>query len=375
MGNKSVRTRPKRATAPTTTGKQTRLTAPRKKGRSGIIVATILSAILLLTVVLMVRALDNTSSKVAVINGSEVTDQELSFYMRQLRSQVQNEWQQRHGQILTAQDWTIQQNGQSPLQLLQQRALDEIKQDKALLLTAQKQGLIGGISYADITADMEQENQRRAQDIASGNIVYGLSSFTPESYYSHLLTALRTELKKRLGQQDGDPLYVSDDEVQQYFDQHPEDWTAGVSKYELTRLTVPADQQHKANLQPHLYADMQRLSFVQLQQKYGVHDSEKVTLSPEGSVSQASYNNELINQLQTATDTKAPILIETSKGFEVYRLDHTAVDKQAALQTYKVQIAATLQEQRLDTYIQHQQQQLAVTLYPDQLHTVLASFS
>ncbi|WP_411344357.1 hypothetical protein ACE3MZ_22805 [Paenibacillus sp. WLX1005] len=375
MGNKSVRTRPKRATAPTTTGKQTRLTASRKKGRSGIIVATILSAVLLLTVVLTVRALDNASSKVAVINGSEVTDQELSFYMRQLRSQVQNEWQQRHGQILTAQDWTIQQNGQSPLQLLQQRALDEIKRDKALLLTAQKQGLIGGISYADITADMEQENQRRAQDIASGNIVYGLSSFTPESYYSHLLTALRTELKKRLGQQDGDPLYVSDDEVQQYFDQHPEDWTAGVSKYELTRLTVPADQQHKANLQPNLYADMQRLSFVQLQQKYGVHDSEKVTLSPEGSISQASYNNELINQLQTATDTKAPILIETSKGFEVYRLDHTAVDKQAALQTYKVQIAATLQEQRLDAYIQHQQQQLAVTLYPDQLHTVLASFS
>ncbi|WP_411348440.1 hypothetical protein [Paenibacillus sp. WLX2291] len=375
MGNKSVRTRPKRATAPTTTGKQTRLTAPRKKGRSGIIVATILSAVLLLTVVLTVRALDNASSKVAVINGSEVTDQELSFYMRQLRSQVQNEWQQRHGQIVTAQDWTIQQNGQSPLQLLQQRALDEIKRDKALLLTAQKQGLIGGISYADITADMEQENQRRAQDIASGNIVYGLSSFTPESYYSHLLTALRTELKKRLGQQDGDPLYVSDDEVQQYFDQHPEDWTAGVSKYELTRLTVPADQQHKTNLQPHLYADMQRLSFVQLQQKYGVHDSEKVTLSPEGSISQASYNNELINQLQTATDTKAPILIETSKGFEVYRLDHTAVDKQAALQTYKVQIAATLQEQRLDAYIQHQQQQLAVTLYPDQLHMVLASFS
>lgn len=375
MGNKSVRTRPKWATAPTTTGKQTRLTAPRKKGRSGIIVATILSVVLLLTVVLTVRALDNTSSKVAVINGSEVTDQELSFYMRQLRSQVQNEWQQRHGQIVTAQDWTIQQNGQSPLQLLQHRALDEIKRDKALLLTAQKQGLIGGISYADITADMEQENQRRAQDIASGNIVYGLSSFTPESYYSHLLTALRTELKKRLGQQDGDPLYVSDDEVQQYFDQHPEDWTAGVSKYELTRLTVPADQQHKANLQPHLYADMQRLSFVQLQQKYGVHDSEKVTLSPEGSISQASYNNELINQLQTATDTKAPILIETSKGFEVYRLDHTAVDKQAALQTYKVQIAATLQEQRLDMYIQHQQQQLAVTLYPDQLHTVLASFS
>lgn len=318
----------------------------------------------------------NSNDEVATVDEHAISQQELTFYMQQLRPKIQNEFQTKYQRPLSKEDWYKKVDGTTPMDQLQQQALAQIVKDKTLLIVGKQQHLIEHIDYADIIQAMNTENKSRTEAISRGEIVYGLTSFTPQSYYSHLLTSLRTELKKKLSQSPNDPLYIDNKDAYAYFNAHQADWTVNATTYEMTKLHIPSTQQQKATTLQQITQDLQQnMSLTMIQNKYKLPQKIAETITPDSNTSQNSYQNELIMKLRNTDDASKPIFIETKQGFDLYQLEHTAINKEEAFKQYQAQITQTLLEDRLNTYLKHVQQSLPVTVDQPKISTVLATSS
>lgn len=328
------------------------------------------------TLLTMILYMSNANEKVAAVDNYSITKQELSFYMQQLRPQVQNEFQTKYHRPLTKEDWNQAIDGVTPIDQLQQQALAQIAKDKTLLIVAKQQHLIEHIDYEDILQAMEAENKSRTEAVARGEIVYGLTSFTPQSYYSHLLTSLRTKLKQQLSQSPNDPLYINDQDAYAYFNAHQADWTVNATTYKVSRLHIPSTQQKKAMTLQQVTQDLQQnMSMTTIQQKYKSPQKTEETVKPDSNNSQNSYQNELIMKLRNTTDPSQPIFIETKQGFNLYQLEHTTINQKEAFKQYQTQITETLLNDRLNTYLAHIQQSFPFSVDQQKISTVLATSS
>lgn len=121
-----------------------------------------------------------TSDEVASLDGHPVTRDEVLFHMRRLAPTVQNELRNTY-HLRGAIDWNTKAGDQTALQRLETRALDEIWRDKTTLVLAKEQGLTDSVDYADFVADLATENQDRADAVAAGRTVYGVTRFSPRS--------------------------------------------------------------------------------------------------------------------------------------------------------------------------------------------------
>lgn len=328
------------------------------------------------TILTVILYMSNSDDQVAAVDEHIISQQELTFYMQQLRPQIQNEFQTKYHRPLGKEDWNKEFDGVTPIHQLQQQALTQSVKDKTVLIVAKQQHLIEHIDYTDIIQAMNAENKSRTEAVSRGEIVYGLTSFTPQSYYSHLLTSLRTELKKKLSQSPNDPLYVDEKDAYAYFNAHQADWTVNATTYKVTKLHIPSTQQQKATTLQQITQDLQQnMSMTTIQNKYKLPQKTAETVIPDSNSSQNSYQNELIMKLRNANDPSQPIFIETKQGFNLYQLEHTDTNKEEAFKQYQTQITQQLLEDRLNTYLANVQQLLPFSADQQKISTVLATSS
>ncbi|MFI7703870.1 hypothetical protein [Nonomuraea sp. NPDC049480] len=290
-------------------------------------------------------ALTHRTDEVASIDGHAVTRDELLFHMRRLEPRVQNELRNQN-QL----QGPIARTGQTALQRLAARALDEIWRDKTTLVLAKEEGLIDSADHAGFLAELAGENERRANAIARGEVVYGLAEFSPEEYYSHRLAELTTALKQRLGKKAGDPLLVTDADVRRAFDADRDAWSANATTYTYAKLVVPvpdgASADYAARLQRRVAA-ADRLAEVADR----VPDAKLTTATHRGGGS-AVHDRDLMAVLGTLAAGQISAPVPGTGQITYYELNGKTVDEDAAFAEYSRRIRQSLIEEKFNQFLQ-----------------------
>ncbi|MEV0381553.1 hypothetical protein [Nonomuraea sp. NPDC050643] len=289
--------------------------------------------------------LSQRTDQVAAIDGHAVTRDELLFHMRRLAPRVQNELRNQH-RLQGAIDWNAEAGGRSALQRLTTRALDEIRRDRTTLLLAEEQGLIGATGHADFLAELAAENERRADAIARGEVVYGLAEFSPEEYYSHRLTALTTGLKQRLSA--GGPLRVTDAEVREAFDADRESWSANATTYTYSTLVVPVPDGAAAGYAAGL---QRRVSAADRLTELKEPGARLTTATYQGGGS-AAHDRDLMAVLGTLASGQISAPVPGTGQITYYELDGRTVDEDAAFTAYSRRIRQSLIEEKFAQFLQ-----------------------
>lgn len=277
--------------------------------------------------------LTRPADTVATVAGHDVTRDELVFHMRLLAPAVQDEI--RNGfRLPGAVDWGAEYGGQTGVQRLSTAALDRIRADKVTFVVAREQGIDVAVDYPDFLDELAAENKRRASAVAKGEVVYGVTEFSPDEYYSHRLTEIKTALAKRLA------LPVSDNEVKAAFAADREAWSANATTYAYSRLVVRSPT---ADLRRRV-AGAKRLADV----------------ASAGTLTRATWSG---GGLNTHDQDLAAVLGKLAPGqisapvpgtgqVTYYQLDSRRVDEAKAFTAYAGRIRQSLADQKFGQYLQ-----------------------
>ncbi|MFI8186155.1 peptidylprolyl isomerase [Actinacidiphila glaucinigra] len=290
--------------------------------------------------------------EVASLDGHPVTREELLFHMDRLAPTVQNELRNTYPGLKTSFSWNTKAGNRTALQRLQTRALAEIREDKTTLLLAQQQGLVGSVDFADLEAERTAENTSRAEAVAAGRTVYGVTDYSPDEYYGHRLTELATDLKDRLSKSSGDPLHVTDAEVRKAYDDDPDSWNANATTYTYTRLVVQVPGKAGADFDAKIARRVKAAG--DLSDVNGVADAE-VTTDTYGGDGTTSVNTHDQDLMSVLGDLKPGEISEPEKGggqITYYQLDSKKTNDDKAFSDYRSRIRQSLVEKKYDGYLQ-----------------------
>lgn len=89
-------------------------------------------------------------------------------------------------------------DGETPLAVIMNLAKEDLIYKKTLSSMAKDNGIQADMDYSAIKSSMEEENASRSRKGTSGEVTYGLSSYTEESYYQYAYSELEAELMEKL---------------------------------------------------------------------------------------------------------------------------------------------------------------------------------
>lgn len=92
--------------------------------------------------------------------------------------------------------WATEVDGQTPLGYAKQRALDTLVKSKVEFILAAERDILPYKDYDALMEEMDAENADRAKKLETGEVFYGITQFTPFTYYQYLNTNLRSELEQ-----------------------------------------------------------------------------------------------------------------------------------------------------------------------------------
>ncbi|MEW2402496.1 hypothetical protein [Streptomyces sp. NPDC046862] len=348
--NPSASRKPRAARRPSTSPAPP--TSRRPSRRTLLVLTGVCLALAALVVTAVTLLRPDRTDDVASLDGHPVTRDELLFHMRRLAPTVQNELRNTYHLKGTI-DWNAKAGAKTALQRLETRALDEVRQDRTTLALAKEQGLVDSVDYADFLADLARENQSRADAVAAGKTVYGVTEFTPEEYYTHRLTEITTNLKERLSANARDPLRVTDAEVRRTFDADRDDWSANATTYKYAQLVVPVPAGASADFAARL---QRRVSAAE-------HLASVATAEPGAKLTTATYDGgdstgvnahdqDLMAVLGKLRPGQVSAAVTAPGQITYYELASKKVDEDKAFAAYRQRIRQSLVEEKFTTFLQ-----------------------
>ncbi|WP_020616537.1 hypothetical protein [Paenibacillus daejeonensis] len=145
-----------------------------------------------------IRAADDLGPVVATINGEAIRELELGQTMVSLRAGVIDEFRRERGVSWTKEFWLTSHSGERPLDVLLDRAYDEVVRNRVILRLAEQHGLLDDGSYQGLLQAKEQENARRSADHQAGMPVYGPLTLDERRYADLRLGLITLALQEEL---------------------------------------------------------------------------------------------------------------------------------------------------------------------------------
>lgn len=294
------------------------------------------------------------AQNVGTIDGHPVTRDEVVFHMSLLRRDVQNRIQTAAAAGATW-DWELQVDGRSARQVLVDEALAQLATDKQVFLLATELGLLDSADHQGFLRRLEAENSRREQAARNGQIVYGLTEFSAQEYYSSTLSELRTSIVQALAAQPESGFEVTEADIRGRYESEPDAWTAGVASYGVLRLAVPISASDPAQRAEQLsevaVATVDAATLRELADAYpGVTLSDELVEGADPN-SVVGPRREALSQLALLEIGDRTSPIETEGEFVVYELTGKEVDTQQALVAYSGRIREAILADRFEALI------------------------
>jgi len=153
---------------------------------------------------------------VAKVDGEPLSARLFERRLMRNRAAAYRYFSQKYGVSDSADFWTTPHAGETPLDWLKTRALDECVRILVEKTLARDHGVPTDTSYLAFLQRLERENQRRREAVAAGEPVYGPQQYGEDEYFNYSFTNMVIELKRRLA---ADEFAASDDVLRQRYEQ------------------------------------------------------------------------------------------------------------------------------------------------------------
>lgn len=129
------------------------------------------------------------------VDGYGVTEEEYLMFLGNQKAVTANYFWTKYNAQPDAEFWTSEFGGENPLKYAKDRALQDVIRSKTEFLLASERKIFEYKDYNGLIKDMTEENQKRKTMQSEGEPVYGLSEYTPFTYYQYIRNNITAELK------------------------------------------------------------------------------------------------------------------------------------------------------------------------------------
>lgn len=198
----------------------------------------VLSLVLLCMISMLVGCQKEENKVILEIDDISISEAEFEMAMSENRTNVILYFGETYGETqFDTGFWTkaYGKNNEKPIDVLKQKAVNEITNNLAVLLSAKEAGIISSMSYEDILEMYTRENEARKENIDKGEVIYGVTSFEFRDYYDWLISNCKMQLRNQLSEQ------VIEQEIRDYYDKEKENIAKVPSVLICKQYFVPID--------------------------------------------------------------------------------------------------------------------------------------
>ena len=171
------------------------------------------------------------SDTVMEIAGQPVVKAEYQMVLKHYAPEVKRQYSTEEA---NAENFWEMEEGR-PLEQVMELAEEDLARKKVVARLAGEAGIGEKADYLSIMEGMGAENTEREGKVSSGEVVYGLTSFAPEDYYSYVYTSLESQLLEKL--KSSHP--ISDEELEEIYQENHGQYTSEVRVHMLVGEMQP----------------------------------------------------------------------------------------------------------------------------------------
>ena len=171
------------------------------------------------------------SDTVMEIAGQPVVKAEYQMVLKHYAPEVKRQYSTEEANVENF--WEMEEG--RPLEQVMELAEEDLARKKVVARLAGEAGIGEKADYLSIMEGMGAENTEREGKVSSGEVVYGLTSFAPEDYYSYVYTSLESQLLEKL--KSSHP--ISDEELEQIYQENHGQYTSEVRVHMLVGEMQP----------------------------------------------------------------------------------------------------------------------------------------
>ena len=171
------------------------------------------------------------SDTVMEIAGQPVVKAEYQMVLKHYAPEVKRQYSTEEA---NAENFWEMEEGR-PLEQVMELAEEDLTRKKVVAQLAGEAGIEEKADYLSIMEGMGAENTEREGKVSSGEVVYGLTSFAPEDYYSYVYTSLESQLLEKL--KSSHP--ISDEELEEIYQENQGQYTSEVRVHMLVGEMQP----------------------------------------------------------------------------------------------------------------------------------------
>ena len=171
------------------------------------------------------------SDTVMEIAGQPVVKAEYQMVLKHYAPEVKRQYSTEEANVENF--WEMEEG--RPLEQVMELAEEDLARKKVVARLAGEAGIGEKADYLSIMEGMGAENTEREGKVSSGEVVYGLTSFAPEDYYSYVYTSLESQLLEKL--KSSHP--ISDEELEEIYQENHGQYTSEVRVHMLVGEMQP----------------------------------------------------------------------------------------------------------------------------------------
>ncbi len=177
---------------------------------------TIIISCIAICIVGLVIYLNQKPSFKLVIDGNEISEKLYLELMQSNVANVVNEVYEKYGLEMDENFWTSEIEEGTPLDILKERTLNTLIKASAYYSYATDLNIETNGGLGTIETRLEEENKRREEAIANGEIIYGLKQYDLKFYLNYEMELLHENICYDMS--------FSADEMHDYYDNHLDDF-------------------------------------------------------------------------------------------------------------------------------------------------------
>lgn len=249
-----------------------------KKRSTGIVI--LISAVCILVATAFAAAHFAKKDYAVLVNGSPVYGEEFQMMLKEHTISYETRLRENHGipPEQSVRDYLGEEEYRRLMFEENVKLMTSLRVEQEL---GREYGIMDEFTYPSFLSDLEAENKSRADKIAKGEPVYGLQRFSPEQYYSYLMSNLRQQLLRELPDE---LLGVSGADVDAYYRGLKTYSGADGETMHYTLYDVTAAQALPAETQSQLYgviaATMVEKTYLEIAASGSTYPPEKRAFTP-----------------------------------------------------------------------------------------------
>lgn len=182
---------------------------------------------------------------IATVDGEPIQLEEFQRAVQANKARVIDFFHEKYGADQSASFWTASYEGEIPFELLKKMALEDSVDLKIQQMTAKEQGVLTDIRYDVFLQHFKDENKRREQAIAKGEVVFGPAQYTEDAYFEYVMVNAVLSVKKHLMEEDWKP---DEPELKRFYEKNKSELYQAPATVKVKQISVSIlDAERKAD--------------------------------------------------------------------------------------------------------------------------------